>query len=67
MSKLEALIDFSDEELPLEFIIFIFNNKILNLLEEMKKSFLHSNYGERIRNGFVVTINRSSKCWKKFT
>ena len=55
LSKLEALIDFSDEELPLELEKKI-NDKILKMLEEMKKSLKHSSYGERIRNGFVVTL-----------
>ncbi len=55
LSKLEALIDFSDEELPTE-LEQIFNFKILEMSEDMKKSLKHSNYGERIRNGFVITL-----------
>ena len=55
LSKLEALIDFSDEELPLE-TEDMFKKKILLLLNEMKNSIKSSNYGERIRSGFVVTI-----------
>ena len=55
LSKLEALIDFSDEELPGE-LEQIFNSKVLKILIDMKKSLKFSNYGERIRNGFVITI-----------
>ena len=55
LSKLEALIDFSDEELPLE-LEETFNLKVLKLLEDMKISVKYSNYGERIRNGFVITL-----------
>ena len=55
LSKLEALIDFSDEELPVE-IEKIFYTKVSKLSNEMKKSLRYSNYGERIRNGFVVTL-----------
>ena len=54
-SKLEATIDFSDEELPTD-IVEIFSKKISVLLQEMKKSLEYSKYGERIRNGFIVTI-----------
>ena len=55
LSKLEALIDFSDEELPLE-TKDMFKKKLLLLLNEMKNAIKSSNYGERIRSGFVVTI-----------
>ncbi|MDA9632467.1 tRNA uridine-5-carboxymethylaminomethyl(34) synthesis GTPase MnmE [Alphaproteobacteria bacterium] len=55
LSKLEALIDFSDEELPLE-TEGVFKKKLLLLLNEMINSINSSNYGQRIRNGFVVTI-----------
>ncbi len=55
LSKLEALIDFSDEELPTE-LEQIFNTKVLKILREMETSLKYSNYGERIRNGFVITI-----------
>ena len=55
LSKLEALIDFSDEELPNE-IQENFNFRALKILNEMKTSIKHSNYGERIRNGFLITI-----------
>ena len=55
LSKLEALIDFSDEELPAE-LEQIFNSKVLKILKDMKESLKYSNYGERIRNGFVITI-----------
>jgi tRNA modification GTPase len=55
LSKLEALIDFSDEELPLDleknFII-----KVLALLKDMKISIKSSSYGERLRSGFIVTL-----------
>ena len=55
LSKLEALIDFSDEELPIE-LEKNFNNKVDRLLKEMKKAIKHSNYGDRIRNGFTITL-----------
>ena len=55
LAKLEALIDFSDEELPEE-IEAIFKKKLSRLLKEMKNSIRSSNYGERIRNGFTITI-----------
>ena len=55
LAKLEALIDFSDEELPQE-IEAIFKMKLSCLLKEMKNSIRSSNYGERIRNGFTITI-----------
>ena len=55
LSKLEALIDFSDEDLPLE-LEQIFSFKVSQMLEAMKKSIEHSRYGERIRNGFVITL-----------
>ncbi len=55
LSKLEALIDFSDEELPAE-LEQIFNSKVLKILEDMKNSLKYSSYGERIRNGFIVTL-----------
>ena len=55
LSKLEALIDFSDEELPLE-LEQTFNFKVSKILEEMKSALKYSNYGERIRNGFIITL-----------
>lgn len=55
LSKLEALIDFSDEELPPE-LVQTFNLKVLKILKDMKISVKYSNYGERIRNGFVITL-----------
>ncbi len=55
LSRLEALIDFSDEELPKK-IEKDFNFKTLKILNEMKNSIKQSNYGERIRNGFIITI-----------
>ena len=55
MSKLEALIDFSDEDLPLD-LKSIFKNKVSNLLRDMENSILASSYGQRIRNGFVITL-----------
>ena len=55
LSKLEALIDFSDEELPAD-LEKIFENKLLVLTKEMKKSIIAKNYNEKIRNGFVVTL-----------
>ena len=55
LSKLEALIDFSDEELPTE-LEKVFYLKVFKILEEMEKAIKYSNYGERIRNGFVITL-----------
>ena len=55
LSKLEALIDFSDEELPSE-LEQTFRLKVLKILEDMKISLKYSNYGERIRNGFIITL-----------
>ena len=55
LSKLEALIDFSDEELPPK-LEQIFNLKVSKMLEDMKESLKYSNYGERIRKGFVITL-----------
>ena len=55
LSNLEALIDFSDEELPTN-IEKIFMNKLLALTKEMKNSIIAKNYNEKIRNGFVVTL-----------
>ena len=55
LSKLEALIDFSDEELPPE-LEQTFNLKVSKILEEMKSALKYSNYGERIRNGFIITL-----------
>ena len=54
-SLLEALIDFSDEELPKNFRRD-FISKVSNILEEMKNIVSNSDYGERIRNGFVITL-----------
>ena len=55
LSRLEALIDFADEELPAE-LEKIFNLKVLKILDEMVKSIKYSSYGERIRNGFIITL-----------
>ena len=55
LSKLEALIDFSDEELPSD-LENIFLEKVSYLLKEMKSSVKESFYGERLRDGFIVTI-----------
>ena len=55
LSKLEALIDFSDEELPME-LEQTFNFKVLKILEDMKNSLKYSRYGERIRNWFIITL-----------
>ncbi len=55
LSKLEALIDFSDEELPTD-LEQLFNFKVIKILEDMKNSLKYSNYGERIRNGFIITL-----------
>ena len=55
LSKLEALIDFSDEELPFD-LKKIFTDKVLVLLEDMNSSIRLSAYGERLRNGFIITL-----------
>ena len=54
-SKLEALIDFSDEELPSHLEID-FKEKVSKLIEEKEESLKFSNFGSRIRSGFVVTL-----------
>ena len=55
LSKLEALIDFSDEELPLD-LTKIFVEKVIALYRDMKISIKSSSYGERLRNGFIITL-----------
>ena len=55
LSKLEAVIDFSDEDLPHN-LENIFLNKVYVLLNEMKKSIKSSSFGERLRNGFIITL-----------
>jgi len=55
LSKLEALIDFSDEDLPFD-LDRLFAENIINLLTDMKLSIKSSLFGERIRNGFVITL-----------
>ena len=54
-SKLEALIDFSDEELPTD-LELDFKEKVLKLIEEKEESLKFSSYGSRIRSGFVITL-----------
>jgi tRNA modification GTPase len=54
-SKLEALIDFSDEELPSHLEID-FKEKVSKLIREKEESLKFSSYGSRIRSGFVVTL-----------
>ena len=54
-SKLEALIDFSDEELPSHLEID-FKEKISKLIKEKDESLKFSSYGSRMRSGFVVTL-----------
>ena len=61
LSKLEALIDFSDEELPSD-LENIFLEKVSYLLKEMKSSVKESFYGERLRYG-VIALSWPSKCW----
>ncbi len=55
LAKLEVMIDFSDEDLPQETEI-VFKNKLSYLLKDMNSSVKFSSYGERIRNGFIITI-----------
>ena len=55
LSKLEALIDFSDEELPFD-LKTIFTEKVLALHKDMKSSIKSSSYGARLRNGFIITL-----------
>jgi len=54
-SKLEALIDFSDEELPSHLEID-FREKVSKLIKEKEESLKFSSYGSRMRSGFVVTL-----------
>jgi len=55
LSKLEALIDFSDEELPKD-IEIEFRKKTTSLIKKKKQALKYRNYGERLRSGFVVTL-----------
>ena len=55
LSKLEALIDFSDEDLPFD-LERLFAENIIDLLTDMKLSIKSSSFGERLRNGFVITL-----------
>ena len=55
LSKLEAVIDFSDEELPKD-IEIEFRKKTKKLIKEQKETLKFRNYGERLRSGFVVTL-----------
>ena len=55
LSKLEALIDFSDEDLPFD-LERLFAENIIDLLKDMKLSIKSSLFGERLRNGFVITL-----------
>ena len=65
LSKLEALIDFSDEELPLDleknFII-----KVLALLKDMKISIKSSFLWRKIKKWFYSDTSWETKCRKKF-
>jgi len=54
-SKLEAVIDFSDEELP-ENIEIKFKKHILRLIRQKEDALKYSYYGERLKSGFVVTL-----------
>ena len=54
-SKLEAVIDFSDEELP-ENIEINFKKQILRLIRQKEDALKYSYYGERLKSGFVVTL-----------
>ncbi len=55
LSKLEALIDFSDEELPLD-LEKNFKLTVSELLKQMNISVKSSYYGERLRSGLTVTL-----------
>ena len=55
MSLLEALIDFSDEELPDRTSEEILIQSI-KYIRRNEKIVSNSDYGERIRNGFVITL-----------
>jgi tRNA modification GTPase len=54
-SKLEALIDFSDEELP-ENIEIKFKRDILRLIKQKEDALKYSYYGERLKSGFIITL-----------
>ena len=64
LSKLEAKIDFPDEDLPI-------NKNIKNyrkVKHEIKTTLEDSKVGEKIREGFKIAIIGPIKCWKiKFT
>ena len=55
LSKLEAIIDFSDEELPTN-LEETLRKKVSSLLNEMRKSLKFSLFGQRLRDGFVITL-----------
>ncbi len=55
LSKLEALIDFSDEELSND-VEKIFFNRLKFLINDLKISIESKPYAERIISGFVVTL-----------
>jgi len=54
-SKLEAVIDFSDEELPEDIEIELKKN-ITKLIGQKEDALKYSYYGERLKTGFVVTL-----------
>ena len=55
LSKLEAIIDFSDEELPHN-LQSEFNDKIMELITQKKEALKSSLYAERLKDGFIVTL-----------
>ena len=55
LANIEAIIDFSDEDLPSNIYLDIKEQK-KNILKKLKKIIKNSEVGKKIRNGFVVGI-----------
>ena len=54
-SSIEVLIDFSDEDIPVD-VEEIFMQKLKKLIHDLEKSVKFSSYSRSLRNGFVVSI-----------
>ncbi len=55
LADVEAVIDFSDEELPKNLILTI-KEQIENIIKDIKNYINEGAIGEKIRSGFIVTI-----------
>ncbi len=54
-SNIEALIDFSDEEIPTNLENFFLENLDI-LINDIKKELKFNNYSQSLKNGFIVSI-----------